>query len=260
MKKKLKIGVLLNSEKTDFHTFTLLEKIKDNPLFESPIIISGYIDNRYKKDNFLHKIFRLGILYLTKRLIYLILYKLITFLELKLVLKTFKNYNKFFDISKNKYKKIFLKGAWSKSKLILSFSKKEVSKIKDEGFDVLIRCGSGILKGDILKAPKFGVLSFHHGDNRLYRGGPCGFWESLNKEDSIGFIIQRLNEELDGGDVLFRGNICTHQLWLMNHAKIMEKTPIFMIKILSYIALNDKLPDSQPPSLYDRKLYSLRII
>ena len=63
---------------------------------------------------------------------------------------------------------------------------------------------SGILKGEILKLTKFGVISFHHGDNRFYRGGPSGFWEVFNNELSSGFIIQRLNDELDGGMVLFR--------------------------------------------------------
>ena len=51
-----------------------------------------------------------------------------------------------------------------------------------------------------------GIISFHHGDNNINRGGPAGFWEVFNEEPSTGFIIQRLTEELDGGDVIFKAN------------------------------------------------------
>ena len=56
---------------------------------------------------------------------------------------------------------------------------------------------------------KIGIFSFHHGDNDFYRGGPPGFWEVYNQEPSTGFIIQRINEVLDNGDVIFKGNIPT---------------------------------------------------
>ena len=67
------------------------------------------------------------------------------------------------------------------------------------------------------------MLSFHHGDNRVNRGGPSGFWEVLNDIPSSGFIIQKLTEELDGGEVLLRGNIMTRDFWLLNNAQLLEK-------------------------------------
>ena len=39
-------------------------------------------------------------------------------------------------------------------------------------------------KGKILDIFHFGILSFHHGDNRVIRGGPSGFWEVLNNHPS----------------------------------------------------------------------------
>ncbi|UPV73274.1 hypothetical protein M0R89_12040 [Halorussus limi] len=68
--------------------------------------------------------------------------------------------------------------------------------------DVAIRFGFGILKGDVLDAPEYGVLSFHHGDLREYRGMPCGFWEFLNGEETAGVTLQRLTETLDGGSIV----------------------------------------------------------
>ncbi|MFC7080855.1 formyltransferase family protein [Halorussus caseinilyticus] len=68
--------------------------------------------------------------------------------------------------------------------------------------DVAIRFGFGILKGDVLDAPDHGVLSFHHGDLRKYRGMPSGFWEYLHDEDTAGVTLQRLSETLDGGAIV----------------------------------------------------------
>jgi len=68
--------------------------------------------------------------------------------------------------------------------------------------DVAVRFAFGILKGDALEAPDYGVLSFHHGDLREYRGQPCGFWEFLNGEDTAGVTLQRLTETLDGGAIV----------------------------------------------------------
>ena len=45
----------------------------------------------------------------------------------------------------------------------------------------------------------------HHGSDLNYRGGPSGFWEVYNSDDMSGYIIQQLTEELDNGNILFRG-------------------------------------------------------
>ncbi|WP_418286667.1 hypothetical protein [Halorubrum sp. DTA46] len=46
-----------------------------------------------------------------------------------------------------------------------------------------------------------GVLSYHHGDPREYRGGPAGFWEYMHGADTAGTIVQTLTDELDAGIV-----------------------------------------------------------
>lgn len=67
------------------------------------------------------------------------------------------------------------------------------------GLDCLVRFGFGIIRGDVLQAPTYGVLSYHHGDLRNYRGRPAGFWEFMNEEDTIGVTLQQLTDELDAG-------------------------------------------------------------
>ncbi|WP_158057736.1 formyltransferase family protein [Halorussus halophilus] len=68
--------------------------------------------------------------------------------------------------------------------------------------DVGVRFGFGFVKGDALTAPEHGVLSFHHGDLREYRGQPCGFWEFLHGESTAGVTLQRISETLDGGEIV----------------------------------------------------------
>lgn len=68
--------------------------------------------------------------------------------------------------------------------------------------DVLVRFGFGIVRGAVLDAPRFGVLSYHHGDVRRYRGRPAVFWEFMNDEPQVGVTLQRLTDDLDGGGIV----------------------------------------------------------
>jgi len=82
------------------------------------------------------------------------------------------------------------------------FLERDIELIKELDLDVLIRFGFGILKGEILNAAKYGVWSLHHGDNKINRGGPPGFWEVVNAEEITGVTLQMLSSDLDGGKVI----------------------------------------------------------
>ncbi len=84
------------------------------------------------------------------------------------------------------------------------FSDEDVGTIREQNLDVLVRLGFRILRGDVLHAAKAGVWSFHHGDNRVNRGGPAGFWEVMLEWPRTGSILQILNEDLDNGFILDR--------------------------------------------------------
>lgn len=67
--------------------------------------------------------------------------------------------------------------------------------------DVVVRYGFGLIDGDVLTATEYGVLSFHPADIRRYRGlgPPRGF---LDGRDRMGVTLQRLNEAVDGGEIV----------------------------------------------------------
>lgn len=77
-----------------------------------------------------------------------------------------------------------------------------IDRIESADLDLLFRRGFGILKGDVLTTPTHGVLSYHHGDVREYRGRPPGVWEYANDERTAGITLQRLTPTLDGGEIV----------------------------------------------------------
>lgn len=59
--------------------------------------------------------------------------------------------------------------------------------------------GFGIIKEPLLSLVPKGILSYHHGDMRKYRGQPVGFWELYHGEKEMGVTVQRLAAGLDRG-------------------------------------------------------------
>ena len=80
------------------------------------------------------------------------------------------------------------------------YSKNTVNYIKDHEIDILLLLGGfGIVKEPLLSAASLGILSYHHGDMRKYRGMPPGLWELYNGESEIGITVQLLSSGLDCG-------------------------------------------------------------
>jgi len=206
-----------------------------------------------------------------EKLISLLLFKIIRFLEKKIALrnKKFRYFFKKYKIDNFPIKKIIVSPKISNSGFIYHYTENDLKKINNEKLDILIRAGSGILKGKILNLCSLGILSFHHGNNDFYRGGPPAFWEVYKKEPSTGFIIQKLNSELDGGDVIFKGSIPTSGYYILNLIKIYRKSIFFMNSVLEKIGRDKSYSYTYPkkpyynrlfitPSLYELIIYSLK--
>src|SRR6476646_6975820 len=87
-------------------------------------------------------------------------------------------------------------------RFVQRFPPEAIEKIQSKNLDVLLRFGFNILHGEILTSARYGVWSYHHGDNEFYRGGPAHFWELVERNPLSGVMLQVLTEELDGGLVL----------------------------------------------------------
>ncbi len=88
----------------------------------------------------------------------------------------------------------------------------DIQKIKEAALDILIKMGFRNLRGEVLAASKYGIWAYHHGDDRINRGGPPGFWEVLENWPETGSSLHILNGNENIGKILCRSAYFTHPL------------------------------------------------
>jgi len=142
------------------------------------------------------------------------------------------------------------------------FDDADVDRILEHDLDVALRLGFRILRGRSLRIARYGVWSYHHGDNLANRGGPPGFWEVMERAPTTGSVLQILSEELDAGRVIYRSQARTSPLSVTkNRAGYFWKTSEFVIRKLRDLheegedALVDPEPRAQHPQAYSQRLY-----
>lgn len=171
-------------------------------------------------------------------------------------IEAYRDSERSFEVGESVPGRIYVKPLQSGSEgRVHRFSEEDLAAIRREQFDLLIRCGSGILRGGILRSARLGVLSFHHGDNRVNRGGPPGFWEVYHRWSRTGFVVQILTEELDGGHVLLRGFVPTEPTHLLNRALLYHKSYFHLRALLERIASSGELPAAEPQLPYSGRLF-----
>lgn len=89
------------------------------------------------------------------------------------------------------------------------FKLADIEAIRKYDLDVALRFGFRIIRGDILNTARYGVWSYHHGDNLVYRGTPSLFWEMAEEHPVSGVVLQILTDALDGGKVIYRSQGAT---------------------------------------------------
>ncbi len=190
--KKIKIGLLMNSYELPLWEFELIKRLKESNYSTIDLVILN--DTQIKTPSYYQKI---------KNNWSILLLILFTKLEEKLFTVTpnaFKPTN-----TKNLFEEIpVIKTKPISTRYSDSFEENDIQIIKGYQLDVLIRFGFKILRGDILKSSKYGVWSYHHGDNDVNRGGPAGYWEVIEKNNITGSVLQILNEDLDNGQILYQ--------------------------------------------------------
>lgn len=102
-----------------------------------------------------------------------------------------------------------------------AFPPETVGALRELELDFMLRFGFGVIGGEVLSAARYGVWSFHHGDEREFRGRPSGFWEIYTGAEASGGMLQRLTEAIDGGVVLKRWRVKTEsRSWRENIDRI----------------------------------------
>ena len=236
MKKKARVGIIIDGGNVSNQIFELFKQSETAKNYEiSCLIIQEQITAERSIGwlspikTFFKKALTLGITGL--------IFQIIFNIEKLFVMrnKDLSDVFKKFDVSELKIPKLTVHPHISKSGHFYRYSESDLNKIKSQNLQILVRGGSGILRGSILDLTPLGVISFHHGNNNAFRGGPPGYWEVYETQPTTGFIIQVLSEELDGGDVIFRGEIPTSWFHALNVARIYKKANPFMHQTLEKI-------------------------
>ena len=136
------------------------------------------------------------------------------------------------------------------------FSAEDIQRIRRAEVDVLFRFGFRILKGEILECARYGVWSFHHGDNREYRGAPPGFWEMYEENPVTGSTLQILTESLDGGKVIDRSLTATNfDSLYANKNPVYWKTSAIAVRRLRDLYLRGSAAIASPDSYQQSDTY-----
>ncbi len=141
-----------------------------------------------------------------------------------------------------------------------------LERIHSFDLDLALRFGFRILRGKALEIARHGVWSFHHGDIRDFRGGPPGFWEVMTGAPVTGSVLQRLTEELDAGEILYRSYAPTHRRSVeRNNEHLYWKSAAFVGRTLRRLAEEgpeaiEPLHDPRPPGPLNRKPSNLAVL
>ncbi len=198
---KIKVGLLIDSYHIPQWAFEMIKCINNSSSAQVTLVVKKR--NAEKKE----RIFILRKIWLKRR-------SLLYFLYTKLDVYLTKSSTSAFEI-KNLKDIIFceeLQVHTIETKFSDVVLPEDIAKIKNYSVDVFIRLGFKILRGDILKICRLGIWSYHHGDYKLKRGGPAGFWEVFDAEHETGVILQILTEDLDGGKLITESFSSTNRL------------------------------------------------
>lgn len=255
MAKVKKIGILNNRSQYDDYEKSIILYFMSQPNYELKLIkLSRSVDDISKFAKIRNSLARKPLRHIFLNQITKLLMQIVLYIERKIVLKRFPNH---FNLTHISLPEILPDTIYDPKTNRISIADGSINELEEEKFDVLIRMNDEILTGRILNISRLGIVSLHHGDNRINRGGPSGFWEAYRKENSVGFIIQKLSEKLDGGKILCRGNIMAEDLWYMNDAKIKKKAVHFFCKTLQDLLGAQKIHYDEPPVLHENRNFSL---
>ncbi len=105
----------------------------------------------------------------------------------------------------------------------------DLAPLSTLAIDVGLRLGHWIPQRDVRQLPRFGLWSLHHADDRVHRGGPPGFWETMLGCRDTGATLVRLGAQAEAGDVLARTRISTREWSPRDNASAIHWAALRMI-------------------------------
>ncbi len=122
-------------------------------------------------------------------------------------------YHKFFESKEPHFDTKSLMTEWQVPVLEVEnpYIQENLCKIKNFKADIgVLFSAFGIVKSPLIRLLEKGILSYHHGNMRFYRGQPPAFWELYYEEREIGVTVQRINRRLDCGEIILEKTFPIH--------------------------------------------------
>jgi hypothetical protein len=93
----------------------------------------------------------------------------------------------------------------------------EIEIIREHPLDILIKFGFENLQLESLNVSKYGTWFYYHGDDRIMRGGPPGFWEVVENWPETCSALLSVGGMFSHSRVLFRSYFITYPLSPARH-------------------------------------------
>ena len=78
-----------------------------------------------------------------------------------------------------------------------------LAKVEHSQLDLIVFTGGGLIRKELIKLPKHGVLNCHMGILPFYRGMDCTYWALLENDiGNIGFTTHLMDEGVDTGAII----------------------------------------------------------
>jgi hypothetical protein len=104
-----------------------------------------------------------------------------------------------------------------KNNNISFLSEADKKNIRKYQLDILIKFGFEGLQIETLDASKYGAWFYYHGDDRIMKGGPPGFWEVVENWSETGSALLSVGGNFSAKRVLFRSHFVTYPLSPARH-------------------------------------------
>jgi hypothetical protein len=131
------------------------------------------------------------------------------------------------------------------AEMICELRSDENTPVGEPILDLLVTFAPSPFGAGLWNVAKLGIIALSPYDDRLYRGGPPGFWEVYFREDVTGFTIQRLQQAPGTPETLFSGRVATQFYYLLNQASLFQKSAHYLRRIVNQTALTGTLPSFQ---------------
>ncbi|MEI6796542.1 MAG: hypothetical protein WCK39_06735 [Methanomassiliicoccales archaeon] len=234
----MKIGILIDKDSVDLWQYLILKDIAYREDCQLTIIVLGTKGCSNSNSNEL--VFRL-----LDYIDYQIFVKIAKLLGIPDALENID----LASVPESNFMSIGAVGVESKGPLVW-LDESGIKKINELNFDLVLYFGVGILSGDILTIPRYGVFSIRHG-GRVGRGNPENFIETIKGQNEMYSSIQRINGSTENNKPIYSSFSGTesHNVHYENN-RMYWKSTLFVNRLLDDIK-NDNVDLSSRECEFD---------